>query len=514
MSSDQMLFTTARHRLSAAQGINQGLVITVVLGIGLFLMTVVTLGLLKELGILMLAAMGAIITWRYPTLAATFLLFFTSFNRFLIFVAFRFHHSILLLHGSQLWKDGIIVVLLARLIYDALNRRKAPQVQLMDVLVVAFLGFNLLYVAYPGTLEDNTLVGRMLGFRLDAYFLLAYFVGRGLTLSRQQVKWMMLSLVPGSIAVALVAAYQWVFPGSANALWDRLGFQAFVDAVGGSSDIAVRTRDIGGISMPRASSLLMGDLALAFYQLLMVPIAGAMFFVFRKGIGQWLALGFLMLMLGTMALSGARSAMVVAPLALGVMTFWSVTWGRALFAGTLFLAAGVLGLIILTGGIQSSWFSGLANPDEGSTVAHGSALKDSIELVKAEPLGRGLGTSYAVGYQLGIRESFANESWYLQIASETGIISVFLYTFVILGAIGGPLVAYQKVKDPWLRSLTLGVAGAAVGFAIVGIVLHVWEAPVIAAAFWLLVGIAIRAPDLEKEWEEKEALEVAAEPVP
>lgn len=509
MASDQMLFTTARQRTNAAQGISQGLVIVAVVGIGLFLTSVVAMGLLKELGILMLASIGALITWRYPTLAAAFLLFFTSFNRFLIFVAFRFHHSILLLHGSQLWKDGLVAVLLARLLYDALNRRKAPHVLLLDVLVASFLAFNLMYVMYPGTLDDSTLVGRMLGFRLDAYFLLAYFVGRGLTLTRQQVKWIMLSLVPGSIAVALVAAYQWVFPDSANALWDRLGFQAFVDAVGGSSDVAVRSRDIGGISMPRASSLLMGDLALAFYMLLMVPIAGAIFFVFRKGPGQWLALGFLMLMLGTIALSGARSAMVVAPLALGVMTFCSVAWGRALFAGTLFLAAGVLGLIILTGGIQSSWFSGLANPDEGSTVAHGSALKESVELIKDEPLGRGLGTSHTVGYQLGVRESFANESWYLQIASETGIASAFLYSLVMLGAIIWPLVAYQKVRDQWLRSLTLGVGGAAVGFTLVGIVLHVWEAPVIAAAFWLLAGIAVRAPEMEQEWE---ASEVATEP--
>ncbi len=79
----------------------------------------------------------------------------------------------------------------------------------------------------------------------------------------------------------------------------------------------------------------------------------------------------------------------------------------------------------------------------------------------------------------------------------------------MLGATIWPLVAYQKVKDPWLRSLTLGVGGAAVGFMLVGAVLHVWEAPVIAAAFWLLVGIAVRAPELEKEWEASEA---AAEP--
>ncbi|MEO7665489.1 MAG: O-antigen ligase family protein, partial [Dehalococcoidia bacterium] len=376
----------------------------------------------------------------------------------------------------------------------------APRVQILDILILSFIALNLMYIAYPGILDDNTLIGRFLGFRQDAYFLLAYFVGRGLTISKRQLQWIMIGIIPGSIAVALVAAYQWVFPGSANALWDRLGFQAFVDAVGGSSEIAVRTRDIGGISMPRASSLLMGDLALAFYQLLLVPIAAGMFFTFRSARGQLLSALFLILMLGTMALSGARSAMIVVTLALGLLTFLSVSWGKSIAIGTAFLVSGVLGLVILTGGIQTSWFSGLVDPDEGSTVAHASALDRSIDLIKEEPLGRGLGTSHTVGYQLGVRESFANESWYLQIASETGILGAFLYSLVILGATIAPLVAYQQVRDPWLRALTLGMAGAAVGYMLVGLVLHVWEAPVIAAAFWLLCGIAVRAPQLEQQW--------------
>jgi hypothetical protein len=472
--------------------------------LGAFLAIVVSMGLLKELAVLMAAAIVALVTWRYPVLAAGFLVAFTPVNRFLIFVAFRFHHSVMLLHGSQLWKDAIIVVLLVHVVYAALNRRQAPRVQILDILVLSFIALNLVYVAYPGTLEDNTLVGRALGFRLDAFFLLAYFVGRGLTISKKQLQWMMLGIVPGSIAVALVAAYQWVFPGSANALWDRLGFQAFVDAVGGSSDIAVRTRDIGGVSLPRASSLLMGDLALAFYQLLLVPIAAAMLFSFRSRRAQLLSATFLMLMLGTLALSGARSAMVSVPLALGVLTFWTVSWGKALAVGSAFLVAGVLGIVIMTGGIQTSWFSGLADPGEGSTVAHADALKDSIEIVKHEPLGRGLGTSHTVGYQTGVRESFANESWYLQLATETGILGLVLYSLVIAGATIGSLIAYLQVRDPWLRVLTLGTGGAAIGFMLVGFVLHVWEAPVIAAAFWLLLGIAVRAPQMEREWAEAE----------
>jgi hypothetical protein len=476
----------------------------VVGGAALLLLAVSAFDLLLEFGVLVGVLAVAFATLRWPAGAAIFLVAFTPINRFLIFLFFSATGSSVLLRASQLWKDEIVLVLLVRVLFDALQRRTAPRVYFLDLAIVAFLAWNFLYVIYPGTLQDNSLFGRMLGFRIDAYFLFAYFAGRGVTLERKHARLLVLWLIPGSVAVALVAAFQWLLPGTANSFMNSLGFQGFVDAVNGSSDIAVRGRALAGVSIPRASSLLMGDLALAFYQVMLVPLAAGLFFVQRSRRGLILSGLFLLLMIGTMAMSGTRSALLAAPAALAVLTFLTVSYGRAIAIGGIVLLLG--GFAFFAAGGTIDFFERLASPTEGSALGHRDAVEDSLDIIREEPLGRGLGTSHTVAFQLGLGDSFANESWYLQIATETGVPGAVLYTIVMLLVSIMPLAAFFRCRDPWLRALTLGVGGAGLGFALVGIVLHVWEAPVIAAAFWLLAGVAVRAPDMEREWEAQEAV--------
>ncbi len=240
------------------------------------------IGMLSEMAVLAIGATGALAVWRWPTFSAGFMLAFTPVNRFVVFIFFSAVGSPTLLNGAQLWKDGIIAILLAKVIHEALVRKKAPTVYILDLFVIMFVAFHLFYILYPGTVPDNTFIGRVLGFRLDAYFLFAYFAGRGLTFKRDHIRWLLLGLIPGSVLLALVATWQWFFPGWANDLWNTLGYQAFVDAVGGSSGVAVRTRELAGVAIPRSSSLLLDDLVVAFYQLLLIPIAAALLLVQRR----------------------------------------------------------------------------------------------------------------------------------------------------------------------------------------------------------------------------------------
>lgn len=509
MTADSYLFAPAAHSDDRAYRVL--LVLAALVCAGLISLGI-AFGLIKELLFLAAATIGAILVWRMPQLATIFLVAFTPVNRFVIFVGFKFVSNVTLLHGVQLWKDAIIAVLLVRVIHEALLRRRGPRIYMLDLFIVMFLLLNLAYVAYPGTVEDSSLIGRLLGFRLDAYFLFAYFVGRGLTLKRRHVRWIIMGIIPGSVLVALVAGWQWVFPGMANNLWNSLGYQAFVDAVHGSSDIPVRTRDLAGLSIPRSSSLLMGDLALAFYQLMLIPIAAGLVLVQRKtsGVLQLAALSFLLLMLATLAWSGARSAIVAAPISLALLVVCTKSWGKGVAASVGAIPLLIVALLVLGQGSTGDWFSSLFSTGEGSASAHTDALERAVSVIRHEPLGQGLGTSHTVGYQLDVRESFATESWYLQLGTEIGIFGIFLYSIVILAATIAPLLAAAKVKDSWLRALALGAGGGGMGFLLVGLVLHVWEAPVIAAVFWLLVGIAVRAPQLEEEWirEENQNAEV------
>jgi len=467
------------------------------------LAAMIAFDVMLEAALVAVALVLAAVAFRWPVPSAIFLVAFTPVNRFVIFQLYHFTGSDVLLRASQLWKDGLILVVLVSVTLRALQRGKAPRVYLFDILVVGFLLFNAIYVVYPGTLADNSLEGRLLGFRLDAYFLLAYFVGRGLDLERRHVRWLVLALVPGTLAVAGVAVFQFLFPDAGNRLWNDLGFQQFVVAVHGSSNIAVRARDVAGISVPRASSLLMGDLALAFYMLLVVPFAGAAYFAKRKG-STLPALAFFLLMLAVLAMSGARSALLALPVALGAIVVLTVALPRAYLVVTLTVLAGISALVIFAGGLNSGWLSGLFASGEGSRVAHADAIHESIQLVRAQPFGRGLGTSHTVAYQLGLQDTFANESWYLQLATEIGIAGAGLYALIMIVISVAPLAAYLRVRDYYLGVVALGVGGAGIAFALVGIVLHVWETPVIGAVFWLFAGVAIRAEQLEKSWEQAE----------
>ncbi len=212
-------------------------------------------------------------------------------------------------------------------------------------------------------------------------------------------------------------------------------------------------------------------------------------------------------MLATLFMSGTRSAIFVTPLVVAILFVWSASWGKTI-AVTAFLVPVVcmIALVMSLGMLSrtAGWVESLLSFSEGSASAHTGALTDSIDIIVAEPLGRGLGTTHTVGFQRGIESSFANESWYLQLGTESGIIGMALYSLAILAATIMPFLAYRKLKDPWLRALTLGTAGAGLGVLLVGIVLHVWQAPVLAGFYWLLVGIAVRSPELEKQWEREE----------
>jgi hypothetical protein len=209
-------------------------------------------------------------------------------------------------------------------------------------------------------------------------------------------------------------------------------------------------------------------------------------------------------MLATMAFSGARSAIVAIPVSLVVIAVWSRSWGYTIAGGALILPLLAAFLIILSSTSTGNFFSSLFSTQEGSTVAHADAMERGLQIIEDEPLGRGLGTSHTVGYQRGTETRLATESWYLQIGVETGVLGMALYSLLIIGATLAALLAYHRVKDPWLRALTLGVGGAGVAFFLVGLVLHVWEAPVIAAVFWVLAGLAARAPQFEEQWAAEE----------
>jgi hypothetical protein len=439
----------------------------------------------------------ALLAVRWPTATALTFIAFTPINRFVIMIVYHYTHSLLITKSVELWKEAILGAILVRVVYDLfLTPHRKHKVLPMDVLALFFVLIGVVYLIYPGTLDSN-LLARVQGLRADTVFVLAYFAGRGLRLNRKRVRWIVLAIVPGTLLVAAVAVFQFVAPGPANQAFEYLGYSDFVRFQGAIGDaIAVRNRDLPGAdSLPRASSLLLGDLALAFYQVLTVSMAAAMFYGARTLRSAVVTGLFLSLMLATLAMTLSRSAIASSVGAISIAAVAARSLGRAVMLGILGLL--VVVLIVLSGYIKLTTIEAMVNLGDASAAKHVAAIQNSLSLIGQYPLGRGLGTAGNIGQQQQGAGAITNESWYLQIGTEMGILGMVVYLAVVVLVMFFSLRQFLKVHDYWLRIITLTVATTALAMLVLGNFLHAWENTPLSMVFWLFAGIAVRAQDLD-----------------
>src|ERR1700682_5777648 len=318
---------------------------------------------------LMVVVLISVVTWRWPVAVTVVFVALIPVNRFLILLLFHFTHSDTLTKFAQLWKDWLLVLLLARVVHVALFSKDSKTVKVLDVLVFAFIALTLVYLVWDGGGSGVDVTTRIYGARLDAFFLIAYFVGRGLTLERKHVRRIALALIPGSVLVGLVALWQMIQPAGTNRLLDALDYQGFMRLQGTTGEaIAVRARFFQGGSIPRASSLMLGDLALAFFQIFVVALAAAIFFTARTNRARIWSGAFLLLMAATEVMTVTRSATIGVLVVIAVLAILAM----AVFRLALFGLIGGLGCVIalLALGPQTAVLNQLLNPQEESLLAH------------------------------------------------------------------------------------------------------------------------------------------------
>jgi hypothetical protein len=458
-------------------------------------------GLSRLLGAGVLALIVFSILWRWPFGGLLALIVVGTIHPFLMMLVYHFSGSVFVLKASQIWKEVVMLVLLLKALEGVLRRRGSPTISLLDLAIFSFFAFGALYLVYPGINEDATFFSRALGLRADASFLLAYFIARGAELNRKQVRTLMTAFAVMAFVIAIVAAAQFMAPEWFNAAFDRLGFAEFMQVQRGDQavQVAVRDRGISGVNLPRASSLLLSDLALAFFALLAAPLALSLL-VTMSGIGsQALALVLVFATVGTTFLTVTRSAIVGLAPVIPYLILKSRNFKVGLVLLILALLAGLT--IAALAGVTPQTLGNIFSPDEASVQGHIQAIEDSLEIVAEEPLGRGLGTAGQVAQRLKPQGAITNESWYLQIATEIGVIPALIFIFINLGFAHTAFRRYRQVQATWLKALCLGMGGAAIAFGLVGVTLHVWEGLTISIIFWFFAGLVVRARDFETNGE-------------
>ncbi len=120
-----------------------------------------------------------------------------------------------------------------------------------------------------------------------------------------------------------------------------------------------------------------------------------------------------------------------------------------------------------------------------STDEHALATQYGVKVVKHHPFGLGLGSAGPASFHSAT--PLIPENYYLQIAIETGVIGLLLFTAIEL-ALGWRLA---RAPDP---ALAAPVLAALVGISVVNIFLQGWTDSSTALIFWTAAGVAIGVP--------------------
>jgi hypothetical protein len=474
---------------------------TVLAALGALLLYAVVSSIGIEFVVLALMTAVVIIVWRHPGWSAVTLVALVPTNRVLILLIFRYGHSSALTSLAQLWKDLLIALLTVRTLDDVVLRRR-PRIHYIDAVVGALVVLSLLYLMYPGPLGQIGFLDRVIGFRADTWFLFAYFVGRGLVLQRRHIRSLLTWLVPGTVLVDVIAFGQFAFPHWFNDFFNKIGYSAFIATQSRTADPdVVSMRGIVGVNLPRASSLLLGNLALAFFSILAIAVGASLLLTATTSKSRWGYATFTVLTFAAMVLTLTRSAVIAATVMLLFMGL--VTMRLRLIVPVLGALVIAFLLAMASGMIPISAVSALANPHEASIQAHGGAIQSGLTLLGHNPFGLGLGTTGTIGQRLYGAAAVTTENWYLAIALELGVVPSLLFMVASVGVGIEAFRSFRRVNDIGLRRLSLVVLGGSLGYLVLGNMLSVWEVPVLSMAFWLLAGIAVgaRESDVDPEYQ-------------
>jgi hypothetical protein len=241
----------------------------------------------------------------------------------------------------------------------------------------------------------------------------------------------------------------------------------------------------------------LSDLALGFYTLLAAPLMVSLLFHATRLRTRLIGNILVLTAIGTAFLTVTRSAIFAMLPAFAMMA------ARARAAA--YVALFIVDLVLVVAPVAYFFritpdaLAAVFSTQGGSVQGHLAAIQDSLAIIQMEPLGRGLGTAGQVAQVANVQGGITNEDWYLQIATEIGVVPAVIFALIIVGFAGVSIRRYRRGGDRWVNTLCLGMFGATVGYGLVGITLHVWEAEAISIDFWLLAGMVVRAQTIRSD---------------
>ncbi len=429
----------------------------------------------------------AIFFFKKPFWGIIFIIGFLPFHALIVTVVQHFFKVSPIFSNS--WKEFFLLILILSISYSVIKSRKFPfKILLIDKLIIVFfiLGF------ISAIFFTKNLNQAIWGLRYDFEFFLFYFILRSLKLSKNQIILLVSTIFITAILVAVFGIVQIYF--LPRDFLVKLGYSATPQGI----DKPLAAYHYIDPVLPRSFriiSTLSGPNQLGSY-LIMIILIFAGFVVTAKKLSDKLKLiGNEILFVIPLIYSFSRSAW------LGLMggisgLFFFKTKRKLLFILILLITfvASYFFIVHLASDsrtLQALIYHGTKVKGElrGSTISHFEEYLRSIKSVKNYPLGKGIGR---VGpASLRNTPGIISENWYLQLALEMSILGAIIFLTIIISFFVSAWKIYKKLKDEYLKGMTLGIMAALLGISIAALFLHTWTDTTTAYIFWTLAGVII-----------------------
>jgi hypothetical protein len=442
--------------------------------------------LLAVLGIILL-----IYFYKKPFWGLTTLVIVLPFHAFL-WMAIRNHFMLNIdwAFWIAFWKEALIILLLLAVIIKALVKRKFLfKLITLDWLIITLAVLGILSAIFITKNFNQALWG----LRTDFEFFVTYFLARSIIKNKEQFKYLIIAILGSGLLVAVFGILQTFF--LPRDFLFRFGYTFKPWAPNGPLQ-AYQT--VG--SLTRIISFFSGAIQLGPYLAILILLALSLLIYVKSKIIKVILGLFSIFCLTPLYYTYTRSAWLGLTVSLFVLILIFIQQklkkadiSKKKIISLILILIFVVGLIsglfyLLKSGNPGggSYFDELIH-HKASTLEHWQSIKNSLQTIKENPFGIGLGRSGLVTLRFGGRT--LSENWYLQIAEEMGILALGIFIAIMVIFIRSLYKLYISEKDNLIKGLSLGVLLSFICFSVVGLFLHAWgDNIVMALTFWILAG--------------------------
>jgi hypothetical protein len=398
-----------------------------------------------------------------------------------------------LVTAISLWKDLALVGLVIGAAYRVLRREKRLTWRLVDWLMGAFVVVG----AFSAVLSPDRLAG-IAAFRDYFEVVVIFYLARLVGPTELQLRSLLIAWAAVGALIAVLGIWQAV-------AWTAAEYKAYGFAESNLSQSGIPSGGARGLAGPRPPSTLTGPNEFGLHMALFV-FMGVQVALVRSG---WPGVGIgaatLIFFLG-MALSGSRSDLAGALVGLCLIALHDFQFVKRLFRGrgrTIAISALAIALVLLALSLMASGMVPLILRTLGRlpNEYHVRDTLDAMAFIVAHPAGVGMGlVGPRQGFGFPSQAVFHVEGSLFQIAVEMGVWGLAAF----LGVIG---VALRDVWRSWavVRARTLRVVcGTAVAGWVAALVaflfLPLMQALPLMAWLWFLLGLGLKAGELQMQW--------------